>query len=275
MKKILIIMLIVLLCSSFEILAQGDLLITPYRVVFDGKQQKNEISLMNNGKDTTTYTISFVQRNMMEDGSFQTIENPVAGQMFAEPYLRVFPRSVTLAPGEAQVVMLQFKRQKDMIAGEYRSHLYFRAEKNGKPLGMDKPVVEPNQISFQITPVYGMSIPVIIRTGAVNVNCTLSDLKLGAKSNNSQDLSLTINRTGNMSTYGDVIIEFIPNNGKPYQVAAVNGVGVYTCINRRNMDITIDNSSGKALSKGKLKVKYVNNDKKKPVVYAESVININ
>jgi len=139
MKRKILMMLITLLVLNFQSIAQGDLLITPTRVVFEGNKQKETLNLVNTGKDTSTYSISFLQYNMKEDGSFVIIEKPDSGQLFADPYLRIFPRQVTLAPGEPQVIMLQCRRKADMLAGEYRSHLYFRAEKNYKPLGAKNP----------------------------------------------------------------------------------------------------------------------------------------
>jgi P pilus assembly chaperone PapD len=129
MKRIVWIIMIFILGLCYSSLAQGDLLITPSRVVFEGSKQKEEVNLVNTGKDTATYSISFVQYNMKEDGSFVLIEKPDSGQMFAEPFLRIFPRQVTLAPGEPQVIIVQFRRKPDMADGEYRSHLYFRSEK--------------------------------------------------------------------------------------------------------------------------------------------------
>ena len=274
MKKEVLMMLIVLLGLSFHSLAQGDLLITPTRVVFDGNKQKEELNLVNMGKDTATYSISFVQKNMNEDGSFTTIEKPDSGQMFAEPYLRIFPRQITLAPGEPQVIMLQCRRKPDMLAGEYRSHLFFRSEKDYKPLGMKNSAKDSTLVNVQLIPIFGMSIPIIIRCGVVNVSATLSDLKLGIQHDTVQTLKLTINRTGNISIYGDIITEYIPAQGKPYQIGLVAGVGVYTNINKRNVEIKLKNASGKLLKNGKLKVQYISSGESKHVVYAEGELDI-
>ena len=214
MKTTLLITLIYILGLNFQSKAQGDLLITPTRVVFEGNKQKEELNLVNIGKDTATYSISFVQRNMKEDGSFVTIDKPDSGQMFADSYLRIFPRTVTLAPGEPQVIMLQCKRTPDMLPGEYRSHLYFRSEKNYKPLGIKNSAKDSTLLSVQLIPVFGMSIPIIIRNGAVNVSASLSDLKMETQQDTIQNLKLTINRTGNISIYGDITIEYFPPQGK-------------------------------------------------------------
>jgi hypothetical protein len=162
-----------------------------------------------------------------------------------------------------------------MPAGEYRSHLYFRAEKNYRPLGMKNADSDSALLSVQLIPVYGISIPVIIRSGAVSVSTTLSNLKLDIRQEDFQNLNLTINRTGNISIYGDIIIEYIPAQGKSYEIGTVKGVGVYTNISERNMAVKLNNTNGKPLTNGKLKVQYVSNDETKRVVYADAEMDIN
>ncbi len=82
--------------------AQGNLLVTPRRVVFDGSSRVMELNLANTGRDTARYNISFIQYRMTEEGAFEEITEPDPGQFFADNHLRFFPRSVTLAPNEAQ-----------------------------------------------------------------------------------------------------------------------------------------------------------------------------
>ncbi|MFO8021682.1 MAG: hypothetical protein R6U65_04385 [Perlabentimonas sp.] len=257
---------------GFQSMAQGDLLVTPTRVVFEGKKQKEALNLVNTGKDTATYSISFINYNMNEDGSFESIEKPDSGQMFATPYLRIFPRRVSLAPGEPQVIMLQYRRRADMVAGEYRSHLYFRAEKQVNPLGTENK--DTSNLNIQLIPVYGMSIPVIIRSGIVDVGSSLSNLSIGTQPNLEQYLKLTINRTGNISIYGDIVIEFIPTQGKSMVIGGVKGVGVYTNINKRNIAVKLNNTTGKPFSNGKLKVQFISKGEAKRTVYAESELNL-
>src|SRR5437868_5880944 len=136
MKKIvkpltLLFFLPVLILLSFltasKLSAQGNLLITPKRVVFEGNKRSEELNLANIGKDTATYIISFIQYRMEEDGKFVKITQPDPGQNFADKNLRFFPRTVTLGPNEAQTVKVQLTKANDLAPGEYRSHLYFRA----------------------------------------------------------------------------------------------------------------------------------------------------
>ncbi len=57
-------------------LAQGDLLISPIRIVFEGSKRSQEINLANVGKDTASYTISMLDYRMKEDGGFEEITVP-------------------------------------------------------------------------------------------------------------------------------------------------------------------------------------------------------
>ena len=61
------------LLSPVTLKAQGNLLITPKRVVFEGSRRSMDLNLANIGNDTATYAISMVQIRMNEDGSFETI----------------------------------------------------------------------------------------------------------------------------------------------------------------------------------------------------------
>ena len=269
MKRFLSILAFTIFGALSQTFAQGDLLITPRRVVFEGNNQREELSLVNMGKDTVTYSISFIEKKMKEDGSFVTVDNPADVQMRAEPYLRIFPRTVTLAPGEPQVIMIQYRRSANMDTGEYRSHLYFRSEKDYRPLGVKNPFKDTTLVSVQLIPIYGISIPVIIRTGEVNVITSFSDLKLGVVQDTIPSLEFTINRTGNCSTYGDLVVEYIFGQNKPIIVGNVKGVGVYTNIDRRKVTVKLNQVRGMVFKTGNLRVRYTSPDDAKYMVYAE------
>jgi hypothetical protein len=74
---------------------------------------------------------------MNEDGSFTSIDASDEGAPFADPYLRIYPRQVTLEPKEGQSIVLQVRRTVNMPDGEYRSHIYFRSENDYAPLSKE------------------------------------------------------------------------------------------------------------------------------------------
>jgi hypothetical protein len=276
MKTTFLFTLILSFCLTTFIYAQGDLLITPTRVVFEGNKQKEELNLVNVGNDTAIYAASFVQYRMTADGGFVQIETPDSGQMFADPYLRLFPRRVTLAPREPQVIMLQLRRKPDMKDGEYRSHLYFRAEKDNAPLGTEQKGQDTTTLNVQLIPVFGLSIPVIIRTGKVSAQAGISDMRFFYEQDTIPNLAFDLIRTGNISIYGDIKVDFTPEWGPGYDMAMVKGVGVYTNLNRRHVIVRLTRNAAIPVKKGKITVTYsAQTENFKSVVLSQQELQLN
>jgi len=249
--------------------AQGDLLITPRRIVFEGNKQRQEITLANTGQDTASYSVSFVQYRMTDDGAFEQIEEPDGGQLFADPYVRYFPRTVTLAPNESQVVRMQLRRLPDMVDGEYRSHMYFRAVPDEKPLGDEDIISDTATIGIRLVPIFGITIPVIIRVGELESSVSLSNLKLNFNDENPPTFEITFNRTGNQSVFGDLTVEHITTDGKTSEVGVVRGIAIYTPNLKRNFVLQLKQSPEIDYTAGKLLVRYFSASEAEPEVFAE------
>lgn len=255
--------------------SQGNLLITPRRVVFEGKTKSFDLNLANIGKDTARYAISLMQVRMKDDGTFETITEPDPGQRFADPYIRYFPRTVTLGPNEAQTIKVQLSRTKDLQPGEYRSHFYFRAVQEVKPLGEEEKVTDTTVLTVRLTPIFGISIPVLIRVGETNTKVVLSDLALSYSGKQDPLLSFTFNRSGNMSVYGDVAVDHISSQGVVTRLGIANGVAVYTPNTLRKFQLTLSKTSGIDLKKGTIRVYYSAPSDVKPLRYAEAELPLN
>ncbi|MFA6059472.1 MAG: hypothetical protein WC756_14795 [Taibaiella sp.] len=258
---------------SIQIQAQGNLLVTPRRVVFDSKKKIQELNLANTGQDTARYVISIMDIRMKEDGSFEQITEPDSGQNFAGKQLRIYPRSVVLAPNEAQVIKVQVAKSDQLAPGEYRSHIYFRAVASKKPLGEDEEQDSSKEIAVRLTPVFGISIPAIIRVGVSDAKVDISDA-LVEMSDNTPRLNLKFNRTGNISVYGDLTVSYIPPKGKTKQVASVKGIAVYTPNTVRRFKVDLDKNSGIDYHSGKLRIVFKNQKDAGSDVLAEEEIEL-
>lgn len=248
-------------------------MIFPKRLVFSGSQRVYDLNLANTGEDTARYNISLVQIRMKEDGGFEDITQPDSGQYFADSYLRFFPRSVVLAPKESQTVKVQLIRTDQMKPGEYRSHLYFRAVSIDKPLtiGYNEKVKDTaNAISVRILPIFGITIPVIIRSGESTTKVTISDISFIMKNDSTPTLSMTVNRIGNMSVYGDINVDYISPEGKVTPVLFIQGVAVYTPNRLRRSVLNLDNTMNVDYRRGKLYLKYTSPMDNKNVMLAEA-----
>lgn len=254
--------------------AQGDLLITPRRVVFEGNKRSMDLSLANIGNDTATYNISIVQIRMTEDGGFETITEPDEGQRFASPYVRFFPRTVTLKPNEVQTVKIQAIRTGELQEGEYRSHIYFRATPKENPLGEEAPAQQDQTISIKLVPVFGITIPVIIRTGTPTANVTLTDLSLTFENDTLPKLAFVFRRSGEYSVYGDLAVDHVSPGGKTTRVGIARGVAVYTPNAIRRFSFNLMNNVEVDFTSGKLLVTFSAPSDVKPEKYAEAILEL-
>lgn len=257
-----VVFFIALLYTAFAPLtvthAQGNLLISPKRIVFDGSKKTHELNLANTGTDTATYLISMKEIRMTEEGGFEEIIQPDPGQRFASKYLRFFPRSVTLAPNEAQTVKVQVIKTNELQPGEYRSHIYFRAVPKPKPLGENDVAKADTSISVQLIPVFGITIPAIIRIGTSDTKVTLSDLDFAMMGDTMPRVAMALNRTGNMSAYGDIYVTFTSANGKTTDVGSARGVAIYTPNTKRRFAFDLSKEAGVKYRNGTLHVMYTN-----------------
>ena len=176
-----------------------------------------------------TYSISIVGIRMKEDGGFETIGfQPDPNQLFADSFIRFFPRSVTLGPNESQVVKVQLTRTGEIKPGEYRSHFYFRSVPNIQPLGENEEIKDTTTISIKLTPIFGITIPVIVRSGPSTTKVTLSELAFEKLNDTIPSISLVFNRSGNMSCFGDLAVDHISSQGVITRLGNANGLAVYT-----------------------------------------------
>jgi len=57
-------------------MAQGNLMLLPRRVIFEGSKRYEELNLAKIGKDTARYVISLMHIRMKEVGGFEEISQP-------------------------------------------------------------------------------------------------------------------------------------------------------------------------------------------------------
>ena len=239
-----------------QVAAQGNLLVTPRRIIFENPTRIQELNLANIGSDTARYLVSIMEIRMKEDGSFEQIKMPDSGQLFASRYLRIFPRNVTIAPGESQLVKVQLVKTDGLPPGEYRSHIYIRAVPIEKPLGDQETKRDTTEISVKLTAIFGISIPALVRMGENDTKITLTDPTFDLVQGKAPRIGITLNRSGLMSSYGDLTVECITAIGKVSQVGMVKGIAVYTPNTKRRFYMDLNTSDGVDYQACKLRIVY-------------------
>ena len=228
----------------------GDLLVAPTRLVLDGHKGA-EVILNNIGDQPATYRISVEFRRMTEDGDLVDVPSPTAADQTAEDMIVYAPRKVTLAPREPQAIRIAVRPPEGLADGEYRVHLLFRAIPPATPVA--QPTGEQAKgVQFKLTPVYGVTIPVIVRLGNLQAAAGIANVHLEKKpGGNAVDFDIT--RTGARSTYGEVRVL---KAGVKDPIASEKGVAVYTEIGTRHVSVPIADGFKGDLS-GPVTVEYI------------------
>lgn len=232
-------------------------MIYPKRLVFEGIDKRVEtLRLVNPGKDSTTYRISYLEARMKEDGKMETISEPDPGQNFAKPFLRFYPRQITIAPNQSQLIKVQLINIHRLRPGEYRSHLYVRAVQKQevlKPEAEERPA--DSEVQIALKPTFGYAIPNIIQIGDRKTEVRLADFCLSEEDGN-KNLQFVILRNGNLSVYGDIVVIHNSPNGNQTQIGTVRGVAVYAPGQIRKFTMRLYPPEDLDLSSGYLSIKY-------------------
>ncbi|MEM6414237.1 MAG: hypothetical protein AAF720_06220 [Pseudomonadota bacterium] len=215
----------------------GDLLVSPVRVVFEGRQRVAEVTLVNKSEQAATYRLSVENRRMRRDGSFEVIEVPGDGDLFAEKYVRYAPRRVTLEPNAPQTIRLMARKPADLKEGEYRSHLVFAAvPKEAGANSIENQSGDERDISIRLTPVYGVTIPMIVRHGSLSASAEIRDLQFTKDNENNGAISFILARDGTKSIYGDISLHLA---GEKAPLIERRGIAVYVPNKERLIELPV------------------------------------
>jgi P pilus assembly chaperone PapD len=214
--------------------AAGDLLIAPTRVVLDGRRG-TEVILNNIGNEEATYRITLELRRMNAEGRLDDVDAATANdkEKSALQIIRYAPRRVTLPPNQPQSIRVGLQPTETLPDGEYRAHMLFRAIP--KTPAADATQQAGNGLKIQLIPIYGISIPVIVRKGNLQATAALSNVRI-ANDNEGPTLEFDISRTGDKSVFGEIHVTK-PGVAEPISVA--KGIAIYPEIGSRNVSLPL------------------------------------
>lgn len=234
--------------------AAGDLVVSPTRVVLEGRTRSAQLGLVNKGSGTATYRISVINMHMSEDGSMTEVATPADGQQFADNLFRYSPRQVTLEPGASQAIRLLLRKPKDLPDGEYRSHMMLRAVPDAAGQSVES---TGTGAAVRLIPVFGIAVPIIVRHGKVDYQMSMSDIAFvpATEQEPLPKVRFKLNRTGNRSSYGDLTAT-LNVGGKDVVLSQIFRLAVYTPNDSRTVEMTLRVPDGVKLSGNTLKIAY-------------------
>jgi hypothetical protein len=224
--------------------AQGDLLVAPTRLILDGRRG-GEVILSNVGTEEAVYRVTLELRRMTPDGELEPVDESAANAMekAALEMVRYAPRRVTLPPGEPQAIRISARPGADLPDGEYRVHMSLSAVPKVLPVTSEADAPAGGGLSIRIIPIYGITMPIIVRKGELQVTAALANPRL-EQGEQGPAFTVDITREGAASIYGDLLV-YRQSGGDPVFVA--RGIGVYPEITARHSAFGLSQEQAAAL----------------------------
>jgi hypothetical protein len=128
--------------------------------------------------------------------------------------------------------------------------MLFRAIPDAKPVTPTPSAKEG--VSIALTPIYGVTIPIIVRQGSLVATAAIANPRI-ARDKNGPVLAFTLTRSGTRSVYGRIRVTK-PGVAKP--VFEVRGIAVYAELGQREVILPIPDALATMLP-GPAKIEYL------------------
>lgn len=234
--------------------AAGDLLVAPTRVLLDGSRG-TEVVLNNIGAEAATYRISLEIKRMTAEGGLDEIDeqNATPTERRALDMIAFSPRRVTLPPNQPQVIRVGVRVPEGTPPGEYRAHMLFRAVPDTAPArSADTAKAAGVGVSIALTPIYGITIPVIVRVGDLGAEAKIGDAWV-EDTRDGPAFGFDLTRSGSRSVYGDIEVTR-PGVAEPLLLA--RGIAVYPEIGARKVALRVPPELAAKL-RGPVRIRYL------------------
>lgn len=241
-----------MLALPLPVSAQGDLLVAPTRVILNGGGSA-EIVLNNIGATPATYRIGLELRRMTPDGDLAIVEESAATPQEKEMLaaVRHSPRRILLPPNQPQSVRISARPPEGFADGEYRVHMTFRAVPDTRSVEAAGEQPSASGLTIRLTPIYGVSIPVIVRKGQLSGGAEIAGASL-VREGSETALKVDLVRTGSRSVYGEIRV-IAPGARQPAYL--VRGIAIYPELQQRSVQLTLNPAQAAAL-RGAMTVEY-------------------
>lgn len=242
----------------------ANILITPTRVVFEGRNRYADVTLVNNGKETMRYEMEWVYHKMQPDTGYYAVVEDLGDEFDLSKHVVFSPRRVELVPGAKQKIRLALRRPAEIPDGDYHVHLKFKS----LPVddGLEKDPVVGAQVKINVS----YTIPVILRAGEPDVSALIGRIELVRNQNTGLlDVKVPVKRPENSpyAVLGYIWVYHVDGSGNEELVGELSNAHIFPEIDGRVFDVPLN----KDISGGSLKFVLRYFDKKNEFIYDEKV----
>lgn len=222
----------------------ANLNISPRRVIFTPAERTAAVYVFNQGTVPVLVDVGLADNVMLRSGEIVPTANAQGrGADFAEAVGRLHsakdlilasPSRVSLPAGEGRTIRLRATMPDGAAPQELRTHLTVTTvpSPNAGLTAENASALQADELRFSVQTTFGISIPLIVRTGALSAVATFGAMSLDKPAGQDKSdgvaaiLVVPVNRSGEKSLYGNVAVR--SGSGKNAAIVGlVRGIGVY------------------------------------------------
>ncbi len=219
--------------------------ITPRRVIFDRNKRTEAVYVFNQGNAAVTVDVALIDNVMLPSGEIVPVSRAAekgpaavaaaATIKSAKPLLLAAPSRLVLGPGQGKTVRVRASFPDAAEGAEYRSHLTVTTvpPADSGLTAEQAAAAQRGELVLRIQSIFGLSIPLIVRSGAINGTASFGMITGGSDNGVNENgkgvLLVPIRRSGTNSVYGNVEARV----GKNEVIGLVRGLAVYPEVNER------------------------------------------
>ncbi len=261
---------VLMILTAFSSVASARVDIVPRKIVMDTRDRSAEITILNLFDKEGTFRIDLVSNKQNEDGTYTVLDHDLDVNFDPSKIARFSPRQFTLPSKGRQKVRISLRKPAELPEGEYRFHV--KALRFAALDGADnKEASSGTSVSMLMN--IGVTIPVIVRNGALESSAKIRDVRLVSSSKSKtgkNELQMVIEREGNKSTIGSLSAFWEPSGSvEADRIGYIDNMNIFTDINKRYVNLPL-----RYIPKGSgaIRLRYVNNGLDKGAVYDELLL---
>ncbi len=223
----------------FTTASYADILLSPLKVVIEGRDRSGQVVLINSGDKTNTYNIAWEQYDQNpETGGYDFIDKAkTPGRIDLQDFAVFTPRKVTLEPGERQIIRVGIRRPADLADGEYKSHIKFTALPDETV--EYQTMQEGNTAAAKV--ITSFSIPAVYRVGEYDSQVTIGDPSFGVQPTTGLlQLMVPLTHTGKHGVLGEFEIYYQSKGEEEKYLMSFQNVNIFPETSRKDVAIPLD-----------------------------------
>lgn len=212
--------------------------ISPTNLFIDSRTKFGSYLVINGSDDAQEITIDFTFSYAVADSSGNRTkvsdDETVRGKYSAADWVRAFPQSFTLQPGQRQTVRLRVNAPAEIENGVYWARIKTTVSPLSAPIEIQSNDAVTARVGFKLEQVTGL----YYKKGDVKTGITIEDIQTHKEENGILKLLTKVKREGNGPFIGSIYATLYDKNSKAVRTSKLSTTIFFDEMVRLQMDVS-------------------------------------